>query len=401
MIFAEINKRFSVLAQVLFASVSLTILTVGAVPNAMAQTSVTRASDNEIVIGQVASLSGANGADLGLGLQTGINIYFQEINARGGIKGRKLRLISKDDQYKPDETVRLTEELIAKDAPLALIGYRGTANTLALVKSELLVKSGIPLIGTLSGAAEIQGAPMIFHARTSYRDEFTQLVAQLAVLGIDRIGVLYVDDAFGKSGLEAVKTALTERKQSPVAVAAYDKAADKVEASIKAAAATLAKATPQVVVMVAVGEPVHAFVKEMRLAGSSVGIYGISVVNPDLVVEKTGLNNAHGIVFSQVFPFPYDDSTAVVREYRSLLTKHAPAARPSYFSLEGFIYAKILVEGIRQSGANVTRKKLTQTLQNLSTLDLGDFKFKLNPATGNGSSFTELTMVGKTGKLIK
>jgi branched-chain amino acid transport system substrate-binding protein len=122
---------------------------------------------------------------------------------------------------------------------------------------------------------------------------------------------------------------------------------------------------------------------------------------PILWLKKTGLSNAHGIVFSQVFPFPYNDSAAVVREYRALLNKHAPTTRPSYFSLEGFVYAKILVEGIRQSGSNVTRKKLTQTLQNLPSLDLGDFKFKMNPATGNGSSFTELTMVGKSGKLIK
>jgi branched-chain amino acid transport system substrate-binding protein len=288
MIFGEISKLFGVSTRFVMASVSLIVAVLGALPNAGAQSAATRVDDKEIVIGQVASLSGANGADLGLGLQAGINIYFQEVNARGGIKGRKLRLISKDDQYKPDETVRLTEELITKDAPLALIGYRGTANMIALIKSELLVKSGIPLVGTLSGAAEIQGAPMIFHARTSYRDEFTQLVAQLAVLGTDRIGVLYVDDAFGKSGLEAVKTALTDRKQSPVAVAPYDKSADKVDASIKAAAVTLANAAPQVVVMVAVGDPVHAFVKEMRRIKPSIGIYGISVVNPDLVVEKNG-----------------------------------------------------------------------------------------------------------------
>jgi branched-chain amino acid transport system substrate-binding protein len=356
---------------------------------------------SDLVVGQVASLSGANGADLGLGLKTGIEICFKEVNERGGIRGRKLRLISKDDQYKPDETVRLTRELITADAPIALVGYRGTANTLALIKSEVLVKSETPLVGTLTGAAEVQGAPMIFHARTSYRNEITQLVSQLNTQGIKSIGVLYVDDAFGKSGLEAVQAALGANKLTPVVIAGYDKSADKVNASIKQAVAVIAKATPQAVVMVAVGDPVYIFVKELRAAASAIGIYGISVVNPDLVVEKVGAVQAHGIGFSQVFPFPYSDSVALIKEYRNMLGKHAPKAQPSYFSLEGYIYAKMLVEAIRKSGANVTRAKLLQTLQTLPNMDLGGFMIKMDPATRNGSNFTELTIIGKKGKLIR
>ena len=125
----------------------------------------------DIVIGQVASLSGTNGADLGQGLQLGILAYLHGVNARGGVNGRKIKLVSLDDRYLPDETVRLTRELIDQEKPVGLLGYRGTANTLALIKSKVLEEKGVPLVGTLSGAAEIQGAPMIYHVRTSYPEE--------------------------------------------------------------------------------------------------------------------------------------------------------------------------------------------------------------------------------------
>ena len=117
------------------------------------------ASAQELVIGQVASLSGTNGADLGQGLQLGLQLAVEKTNAAGGINGRKLKLITKDDQYIPDETVKLTKELIEQSNPIALAGYRGTANTMAVMKSNVLTDAGIALVGTLTGAKEVQGAP--------------------------------------------------------------------------------------------------------------------------------------------------------------------------------------------------------------------------------------------------
>ncbi len=122
------------------------------------------AANKTLTIGQVASLSGSNGADLGLGLKLGVEACFQSVNATGGVRGQTLRLLSKDDRYIPDETLRLTRELLEQDRPVALIGYRGTANTLALIGSNLLVQQGITLVGTLTRAKEVQGAPgALFH----------------------------------------------------------------------------------------------------------------------------------------------------------------------------------------------------------------------------------------------
>jgi branched-chain amino acid transport system substrate-binding protein len=358
------------------------------------------AEKGEIVVGQVASFSGQNGADLGLGLKDGIEAYFREVNAQGGINGRTLRLVAKDDKYIAAETVRLTKELIEVDKPIALIGYRGTANTIALVNSGLLSSNKIALVGTLSGAEEIQGANLLFHARTSYADEIGALTGQIQRLNYEKIAVLHPDDTFGKTGLAAVISALAKTNKTPTSVASYVTSANEVGASIKAAALKLAAAQPTAVVMVSVGEPAYAFIREIRDAAPTIALFGISVVNPATVVEKVGLEKAKGIGFSQVFPFPYGGGFPIVTEYKTLLKKHVPNAQPGYFSLEGFIYGKVLVEALRKAGPNPTRESVAAALKKLTTLDVGGFSFKLNPTTNNGSRFIDLTIIDRNGNLI-
>ena len=359
------------------------------------------AQTKETVIGQVASLTGTNGADLGQGLQLGIRAHVDAVNARGGINGQRLKLVSLDDQYLPERTVQLTKELIDTHKPVALLGYRGTANTLAVMKSKVLEDTGVPLVGTLSGAAEIQGAPMIFHVRTSYPQEISQLVLQLSRLGMTRLGLFYVDDAFGKSGREAVRDAAKTSKSTVVVEAAYDKAPDKVGATIQAAVDKLVAAQPQAVVMVAVGDPVYTFVKIAKAKSASLRLFSISVVNPSAVVEKVGLDAAKGIGFSQVFPFPYSDGTPLTREYRAALKQLDAKAQPNYFSLEGYVYAKVLTDAIRKAGNNPTPASVKAALDAYQPNDLGGFTVNFNPQTKNGSNFSDLAIIASNGRLMK
>jgi branched-chain amino acid transport system substrate-binding protein len=355
----------------------------------------------EIVIGQVASLSGSNGADLGQGLQLGLAAALDDTNRAGGIGGRKLRLVSLDDRYLPEDTVRLTQELIALHKPVALAGYRGTANTLALVKSRVLEEQGVPLLGTLTGAAEVQGAPMIYHLRTSYPDEIAQLVHQLARLGLTRLGLFYVDDAFGKSGREAVLNAARNANVTVSVEGAYDKAADKVEATIAAAVEKFTAAQPQAVVMVAVGDPVYSFVKQAKARAPGLRLFSISVVNPSAVIDKVGIDAARGMGFSQVFPFPYNDSTPLARQYRESLRRLAPQATPNYFSLEGFVYGKVLAGALARAGAGVNAATAKQALDAYPEQDLGGFTVRFDPASRNGSRYSDLTVIAAGGKLVK
>ena len=355
----------------------------------------------DIVIGQVASLSGTNGADLGQGLQLGILAYLHGVNARGGVNGRKIKLVSLDDRYLPDETVRLTRELIDQEKPVGLLGYRGTANTLALIKSKVLEEKGVPLVGTLSGAAEIQGAPMIYHVRTSYPEEISQLVLQIARLRITRIGVFYVDDAFGKSGRQAVLDAALKSKTTVVAEANYDKAPDKIEATMASAVAKLAATDAEAIVMVAVGDPVYAFVKQIKAKAPNLRLFSISVVNPASVIEKVGIDAAKSMGFSQVFPYPYADSTVLSREYRADLKQSADKAAPGYFSLEGYVYARALVDAIKSAGKNPTAGSVAAALATFKNRDYGGFTVRFNPQTKNASSFSDLTIISSNGKLMR
>ena len=355
----------------------------------------------DIVIGQVASMTGSNGADLGQGLQVGLRVAIAQANEAGGIAGRKLRLAVRDDKYIPEDTVRLTQELLDQENPIALAGYRGTANTIALVKSGLLTQAAIPLVGTLTGAGELQGAANIFHVRTSYRDEISQIVGQLSRMSISKIGLFYVDDAFGQAGRDALEKALAAQGTKAAAIAAYNKAPDKLNVTIDLAVETLVAAAPQAIVMVAVGEPVYEFVKRIRARLPAARLVSLSVVDSGVMLSKVGIQMAHGIGFSQVFPYPYNDTVKLVREYRSQLLKHGAGVTPNYFNLEGYISGRVLIDALRRSGPNPTRQRLLDALNKPGEINLDGFFLKFDPQTNNASRFTELTVISREGRLIR
>lgn len=360
-----------------------------------------------LVVGQVTSLSGTNGAELGTGLALGAKIYFEHINSQGGIYGRKVRLVSLDDKYIPEDTVKLTQKLIDEEAPIALLGYRGTANTLALIKSGLLTREGIPLIGTLTGAAEIQDGANIYHTRTSYALEIQQLVSQIVRQGYSRLAVFYANDAFGQSGLRAAEDAVAVNNKNLgtvstiVAKDGYFKEPEKIDSSTKKALATILAAKPMAIIVIAVGSPAIKFLQACRDTDPTIPLFSMSVVNSVEVTKQLGSVKAAGIGFTQVFPYPFSDTNPLAREYRALLRKYAPGASPDYFGLEGFINAKLLVTALRKAGGNPTRAKLILTLNSLGEVDLGNFWLTYSSNKKSGSKFTELTVLSRSGTLLK
>ncbi|MFN9727446.1 ABC transporter substrate-binding protein [Acidovorax sp.] len=358
------------------------------------------ATGKEIVVGQVASLSGSNGADLGQGLKAGVEACFLAVNTAGGIRGQTVKLVSKDDRYLPEETVNLTRELIVQERPAALIAYRGTANTMALIKSELLVKHGVTLVGTLTGAKEVQGAAGLLNLRTSYERELAELVGQIQRMILDTVAVLYADDAFGRTGLEAIEQAAVANGSKLLAKVPYDKAPDKVDASLNAAAKQLAAAGAKAVILVAVGDPVYAFIKAFRPLNQASRIFCMSVVDPAAVVKRCGVNVAAGIGFSQVYPFPYSDKTNLVREYRRALARLPNAPEPNYFSLEGYVYARVLVEALKRAPDSPAEVQVSNALMNLPAIDFGGLRMQIDPQTRNGMRYTDLTVLTRQGRLV-
>ena len=352
----------------------------------------------DVVIGQVAPLSGVL-ASTGQQMVLGGKLWFDEVNARGGVHGQKIRVLVADDGYKVEETVRLTRELLAKPEVVALFGFAGTANIGQLLADKVLEQGGAALVAPYTGGEPLRNPfnPWIFHVRAGYADEAEHMVQQLTTIGVQRVAVMYQDDGFGKAGLAGVETALKKRGLALVASAPYERNTDKVEGAVK----TIRTADPQAVIMIAVNKPAAAFIRQYREAGGGAQLYNISVVDPAELVKLAGLKNAHGLGISQVVPYPYMPSLPVIREYHELLKKHGGGQAPNYTSFEEFLGAKVLVEALRRAGPNPNRARVLKALEGLARLDLGGIVVGFGPDNRVGSRFVEVTVIGNTGKLLK
>jgi ABC-type branched-subunit amino acid transport system substrate-binding protein len=373
----------------------LLALAAGSAIPAWALPTNTPAATSEIVIGQVAPLSGVL-ASTGEQMVLGGKIYFDAINAKGGIHGARIRTDVVDDQYKVDDTLRLTRDLLARPEVVALYGFAGTANVGKLLSEGVLEAGGAALVAPYTGGESLLN-PWIFHVRAGYADEAEHMVRQAHTLGMTRIAVMYQDDAFGKAGLLGVENALTKRGLKLAAAAGYERNTDQVEDAVQKIKASDAQA----VIMISINKPTAAFVKRYRELGGGAQLYNISVVDPGELVKLAGLKNAHGLGISQVVPYPYMPTLPVIREYQTLLARHAPGQPVNYTSFEQFLGAKVLVEALRRAGPAPTRAKVIKALESMGNYDLGGVSVGYSPANRVGSRFVEVTVIGSAGKLMR
>jgi len=352
----------------------------------------------EIVIGQVAPLSGVL-ASTGAQMVLGGKIYFDWVNAQGGVHGATIRQAVVDDGYQVTDTVRLTRELLARPEVVALYGFAGTANITQLLADGVLAQGGAALVAPYTGGESLRKPfnPWIFHVRAGYGDETEHMVQQLTTLGMTRVAVMYQDDGFGKAGLAGVEAALARRQLQLVAAAGYERNTDRVDDAVK----TIKASDAQAVILVAINKPAAAFIRRYREQGGGAQLYNISVVDPAELVKLAGLKNAHGLGISQVVPYPYRPSLPVVREYQQLLKQYAPQAEINYTSFEQFLGAKVLVEALRRAGPAPTRAKVIKALESLQSHDLGGITLSYSPTNRVGSRTVEVTVIGANGRLLK
>lgn len=355
------------------------------------------AASTDIAVAQVAPLSGVL-ASTGAQMVLGGKIYFDWVNDNGGVNGARIKHIVVDDAYKVDETVRLTREVLANPEVVALFGYAGTANVSKLLADGVLDAGGAPLVAPYTGAEALRTPfnPYIFHVRAGYLDETEHMVHQVATLGMNRIAVMYQNDAFGKAGLAGVEAAAAKRNMQLVAAAAYERNTEDVKDAVK----QIHAADPQAVIMVSVNRSTAAFASQYRAAGGGAQLYNISVVDPAELVKLAGIKAVHGLGISQVVPYPFGANKPVVREYQTLMQKYAPGQALSYTSFEEFLGAKVLVEGLRRAGPAPTRNKLLKALEGMGNYDLGGTRVQYSPTNRIGSRFVEVTVIGGAGKLL-
>lgn len=357
------------------------------------------AAPAQLTVGQVAPYSGPlapTGSHVGAGAQ----LYFDRVNAAGGIHGARIRLVTKDDGYKVPETVRLTRELVKEAAPVALVGLVGTGNVEALVKQGILADADIPVVGIRSGALSLASpvVPQLFHTRASYAAEVDKIVRQLATTGIRRVAVLYQDDPFGLDGLAGAEKSLKQHDLLLLVKAAYEKNTTKVEKAV----AEIAAAGPQAVIMVSNTAASAEFVRQSRAAGNDAQLLAISVTDGPQVVKRIGKETAHGLGIVQVVPDPASRALAITRELQDDFRRFAPKGiELNHTLLEGYLSAKVLVEGLRRAGPNPTRKKLRETLEAMRDYDAGGLFIRFSPSSHSGSEFLDITILNRDGKVLR
>lgn len=358
-------------------------------------TAVSAQPGGAIKLGQSLPLSGPL-TELGTEYRDGALAYFKWINGKGGVHGRRIELLTLDDGYVVDRSVDNAKKLLDEHDVFAFFGMFGSANYAALL--PLVNERAVPSLAPYTGADGLraQPSPTTFWLRASYGDETEKIVDQLTTLGINRIAVFYQDDAFGKAGLAGVEAALARRRLQVAATGVYDKTKNDVGEAVRAIGA----ADPQAVVMVSTYKPTAAFVQQMRAAGRVPQFFALSVVGLKALHAELGAAAA-GIAISQVVPFPENATAPVVREMRQLPAALLPAAGVTYTTLEGFVAAKVMVEALRRAGAQPTREKLVAALESLREYDAGGFVVNYAPGSRLGSRFAEVTIVSKSGKLMR
>ncbi len=358
------------------------------------------AAQAAIVVGQSAPLTGVAG-EYGRHLSQGAKAYFQSLNKQsGGINGEQVKHIVYDDGFEAKRTLDNTRKLIDQDKAVALMGYFGADGTYELLRRSWLEQAGIPLVGLTSGASSVRDAasPYIFNTRAGQQDEVIKLVTQMKRLGIDRFGVLYQDDAFGRDGLKVAQAEAKKAGLGIVATGSYKANTLAVESAAK----KLAEANPPAILMISITKPTGAFIKAFRGLGGGAILYHTSTVDFDELVREVGAELAHGLAIAQVYPYPWDNQNKLIREYRTAMAEYASAKTPiSYASLEGFIMAKLVAEAIGRAGPSPSRSRVFQALSNLGEVNYGGFRIGYGPTDRAGSRFVELTIINQKGELSR
>ena len=350
--------------------------------------------EGRIVLGQSAAFTGP-AAQLGVQFNQGAKLFFDQLNAQGGVGKRMVEIRTMDDGYEPDRCAENTRKLIA-DEVFALFGYIGTPTSLAAL--PLFTKEKVPFFGPFTGAEALRQPfnRLIFHVRASYYDETALIVRQLTNLGLKKIAVFYQNDAYGKAGLDGVTRALAELKLAPVATATVERNSNDV----KAAVGKLVPAMPDAVVQITAYASAAAFVRAARKAGFGGTFHNVSFVGTQALADELGKDGA-GVVVSQVVPSPYQPSRQITREFLEAIKKGGDKVQANYSSLEGYLAARVFSEGLRQalSGGKLTQDSFIAGLESLGSQVISGFPVTFSATSHTASKFVEMSMLTGDGRV--
>jgi branched-chain amino acid transport system substrate-binding protein len=349
----------------------------------------------EIVLGQSGSFSGSFAAQAEA-YRDGALLYFREVNRRGGVHGRKIRLVSLDDLYQADLAAENTVKLIERHNAFALTHYTWTPIARAAI--PVAAKYQVPFFAPYTGASDIYRSsnPLVFMVRASFQTELEMIVRHVTTLGIRRIGFVRYTSKTGDELLAELQPLLQKYGATLAGIGSMENNSARPEDAIR----QLAAADAQAILLGVSGTDAVAFIRGFGAAtGRKPPYYARSLVGAGQLADELG-DQAYGISVTQLVPNPFKQVVEVSKEYNRLLrSTGAPGAKPDYISFEGFIAAKVLCEALRRAGPGLTRAGFVQALSAM-TADLGGYEVKFSPGHRNGSDFVDMTMIGREGRPI-
>ena len=360
--------------------------------DAAADAQVPGVSATRVLFGQSAAFTGP-ARELGRNMRLGIEAAFHEANG-GGVHGRRLELVSRDDAYEPEAAIANTFRLIEEDRVFALIGAVGTPTSRSA--TPVAAEAGVPYIAPFTGAEFLRDPTWdnILNLRASYYQETEEMVARLTEdLAFTRIAVLYQDDSFGRAGYRGVRLALDRRSMQPVSIGLYP----RNTTAVKTALLDLRRGDPEAVIMIGAYQPVAALITWARHVGMDPTFLTVSFVGSNALAEELG-SAGEGVYVTQVVPFPTDDSLPVVGAYLRALAAYDPEAGPGFVSFEGYLAGRLAVAGVAGCGAEVTRECFLGSLRGSDVIDIDGFELRYGDADNQGSDAVFLTRIGPDGR---
>ena len=356
---------------------------------ALAEDGVT---SDTITFGQAAVLEGPASA-LGLGMQKGLNAAFDEINAKGGVHGRKIKLISANDGYEPDRAIAATKKLIEEDKVFALIGPVGTPTSAAA--QPIATAAKVPFMGAFTGAGFLRNPKLenVINVRASYDAETEAWVKHLTEdLKISKIGIFYQDDAFGRAGLSGFKKAMDKRNMTIAAEATYERNTVAVKTGVLA----LKQAAPEAVVIVGAYKPVAEYIKLSKKVGFNPVFVNISFVGANALAKELG-PDGKGVIISQVVPFPGDTSLKVDADYHAAIKAADPKAEPEFVSLEGYLTGRLAIAALDKAGKDLTRDGMLKAIKDTGKFDIGGLPMTFSAEKNEGLDKVWMTIIEADG----
>jgi len=344
----------------------------------------------QIKVGQTAGFTGAVAGSVKEATE-GAKLYFDVVNARGGVNGAQIELVSLDDKFDPKLAAANAKQLI-DGGVICLFLNRGTPHTQAIM--PLLAEHRVALVAPSTGAMVLHKPvnPYVFNVRSSYQREAERAIQHLSLIGLTRIAVLQVDDSFGADAVIGANAGFAATGKKAVILEKFDRS----KPDFAAIAPRVAKTEPQAVLFVGSGQVVADGVAALRAAGSRAQLVTLSNNASGGFIKQLG-ENAHGTIVTQVFPYERSLASPIIKEAQALATaKGLSGVSPAM--MEGFAAAKVLVEGLKRAGAKPTRERLIAALNSIQKLDLGGMELSYSATDHTGLDFVDLSIIGSDGR---